>query len=82
MPTLVLAVDQSLWMMSSVPQVPANYWSALADQFCHTTVVTLLMLVWGVKVSVVFISVRDVQCNQLHLVHSSLHNWSAATGRR
>ena len=25
MPTLELAVDQSFWMMSSVPQVPANY---------------------------------------------------------
>ena len=25
MPTLVLAVDQSFWMMSSVPQFPANY---------------------------------------------------------
>ena len=25
MPTLVLAVDQSSWMMSSVPQVLANY---------------------------------------------------------
>ena len=25
MPTLVLAVDQSFWMMSSVPQVPGSY---------------------------------------------------------
>ena len=25
MPTLVLAVVQSSWMMSSVPQVPASY---------------------------------------------------------
>ena len=25
MPTLALEVDQSSWMMSSVPQVPANY---------------------------------------------------------
>ena len=33
MPTLVLAVDQSFWMMYSVPQVPANYWNAIVDQF-------------------------------------------------
>ena len=48
--TLVLVVDQSSQMMSSVPQVLASYQSVLADQFCHTTAFTLLMLVWGVKV--------------------------------
>ena len=48
--TLVLAGDQSSWMMSSVPQVPASYWSVLAGQSCHTTVSILLMLVWGVEV--------------------------------
>ena len=48
---LVLAVDKSFWMMSIVVQVPASYWSVPADQSCHTTASTLLMLVWGVKVS-------------------------------
>ena len=33
MPTLVLAVDQSFWMMSSVAQVTTSYWSAIVDQF-------------------------------------------------
>ena len=48
--TLVLAVNQFFWMMSSAPQVPASYWGVLADQSCPTTVTTLTMLVWGVKV--------------------------------
>ena len=51
MPILVLAVDQSFLMMSSVLQVPTSYWGALAGQSCHTTASTLLMLVWDVKVS-------------------------------
>ena len=50
MPTLVLAVDQFSWMMSSVPQVLTSYWSVPADQSYPTTVSTLLMLVWDVKV--------------------------------
>ena len=50
MPILVLVVDQSFWMMSSAPQVPASYWSALVVQSYHTTVSTQLMLVWVVKV--------------------------------
>ena len=49
-PTLVLAVDQSSWMMFGVPQVPASYYSVLAEESCHTTVATLKMLVWNVKV--------------------------------
>ena len=48
--TLVLAVDQSSWMMSGAPQVLTSYWSVLADQSCPTTVTTLVMLVWVVKV--------------------------------
>ena len=56
MPTLVLALVSSSWMMSSVPQVPASYWSVLADQSCPTIVSILLMLVWVVKVSSVIAS--------------------------
>ena len=48
--TLVLAVDQSFWMMSNVPQAQASYWNATVVQSCHTTASTLLMLVLGVKV--------------------------------
>ena len=47
---LVAIVDQSTWMMSSVPQVPASYWSVLADQSSLTTAAILLMLEWVVKV--------------------------------
>ena len=50
MPTLVLVVDQYFWMMSDAPQLPASYSSALADQSYPTTVSTLLMLEWVVKV--------------------------------
>jgi len=42
---LVLAVDQSFWMMFSAAQVLVSYWSALAGQSCPTTASTLLMLV-------------------------------------
>ena len=45
MHTLVLAVDQSFWMMSSVPQVPASCWNAIVGQFWLIIVSTLLMLV-------------------------------------
>jgi len=48
--TLVLAVDQSFWMMFSVPQVPDSYWSAPVDQSSLTTASIQLMLVWDVKV--------------------------------
>ena len=48
--SLVLVLDPSTWMMLLVLQVLASYWSALADKFQVTTVFTLLMLVWGVKV--------------------------------
>ena len=50
MPISMLAMDQYIWTMFSVPQAPASYWSVLAGQSCHTTASTLLMLVWGVKV--------------------------------
>ena len=45
MPTLVLVLDPSTWMMLLVLQVLASYWNALADQSLHMTVFTLLMLV-------------------------------------
>ena len=48
--SLVLVLDQSTWMMLRVIQVIASYWSVLADQSWHITVITLLMLVLGVKV--------------------------------
>ena len=50
--SLVLVLDPSTWMMLLVPQVIANYWSALAAQSCNMTVITMLMLVWGVKVTI------------------------------
>ena len=50
MPTLVLAVDQFSWMMSSASQVLASYWNVQADQSYPTIASTLLMLVWVVKV--------------------------------
>ena len=49
-PSLVLVLGPSTWMMLLVLQVLASYWSVLADQSWHMTVITLLMLVWGVKV--------------------------------
>ena len=48
---LVLVLDQSTWMMLLVLQVLASYWSALAGQSQVITVLTLLMLMWGVKVA-------------------------------
>ena len=48
--SLVLVLDPFIWMMWVVLQVLANCWSALAGQSQHITVLTLLMLVWGVKV--------------------------------
>ena len=45
MPTLVLVLDPSTWMMLLVLQVLISYWNALADQFWHITVITMLMLV-------------------------------------
>ena len=41
--TLVLAVDQSSWMMSTAPQVADSYWNATVDQSYPTTVSTFLM---------------------------------------
>ena len=49
--TLVLVLDPSTWMMLVVLQVLASYWSVIADQSQVITVLTLLMLVWGVKVA-------------------------------
>ena len=50
MATLVLAVDQSSWMMFTVPQELAIYWNATVDQPCLMTAPTFMMLVWAVKV--------------------------------
>ena len=48
--SLVLVLDQSIWMMLRVLQVIVSYWSALAGQSRGITVITLRMLVWGAKV--------------------------------
>ena len=50
MPSLVLVLVPSSWMMSSVLQVLASYWSAPVIQSCPITAFTLLMLVLHVKV--------------------------------
>jgi len=47
---LVLVLAPSSWMMLYVLQVLVNYWNVLAGQFQVITVLTLLMLVLGVKV--------------------------------
>ena len=80
MPTLVLAVDQSFWMMSGVVQVLNTYWSVPPGKSCLITAFTLPMLVLGVKV-----------CLLLHIpkgylstisTNSPMYNWSVTTGRR
>ena len=43
--SLVLVPAPSSWMMLLALQVLASYWSAIADQYYHTTVITILMLV-------------------------------------
>ena len=43
--SLVLVLAPSTWMMLLVLQVLISYWNALADQFWHITVITMLMLV-------------------------------------
>ena len=48
--SLVLVLDPSTWMMLLVLQVIVSYWSALAGQSCYIIVLTLPMLVSGVKV--------------------------------
>jgi len=50
MPSLVLVLVPSSWMMSVVLQVLASYWSALVIQSCPITAFILLMLVLHVKV--------------------------------
>ena len=47
---LELVLDLSIWMTFLALQVLASYWSALAGQSWHITVITLLMRVLGVKV--------------------------------
>ena len=48
--SLVLVLDPSTWMMLLVLQVIVSYWSALAGQSWYIIVLTLPMLVSGVKV--------------------------------
>ena len=48
---LVLVLAPSSWMMLYVLQVLVNYWNVLAGQFQVITVLTLLMLALGVKVT-------------------------------
>ena len=55
---LELVLGPSTWMMLLVLQVLASYWSALAGQSWHITVITLLMRVWGAKVIFHFSSTK------------------------
>ena len=48
--SLVLVLAPSTWMMLYVLQVLASCWNVLAVQFQVIVVLTLLMLVLGVKV--------------------------------
>ena len=88
--TLVLELAPSSWMMSSVFQVPANYWSVLVIQLQPITVFTQLMLVWDVKVGGVATFPggleRTIQCSSRIILsnspYSSLYNWSTAIGGR
>ena len=57
---LVLVLDPSTWMMLLVLQVLVSYWSAVAGQSCHITVITRMMLVWGVQV--MFVSHFRICC--------------------
>ena len=86
--SLVLVLGLSTLMMLIVIQVIVNYWSAIAVQFCHIIVFTLLTLVFSVKV--IFDSNSSSANSSMHItvivhcnfLHSSLHNWSATIGRR
>ena len=46
-------------MMLLVLQVLVSYWNALAHQSWHITVITMLMLVWGVKVKLRFVEICE-----------------------
>ena len=50
--SLVLVLDPSTWMMLLALQVLANYWNVLAGQSWNITVITMLTLVWVVKVNI------------------------------
>ena len=79
--SLVLVLGPSTWMMLLVPQVLVSYWSATAGQSQDTTVFTLLMLVWGVKV--LFSSPLNIAPKISHTLYcSSMHNWSNTIGWR
>ena len=72
MPTLVLAKDQFSWIMSSVPQLLANYLNVPVDQsLLITTAFTLMMLVWVVKVC--FASLVPRPCFLLLSVRKNVH---------
>ena len=81
MPTLVLAVDLSSWMMSDVAHVPLSYWSVGVDQSCLTIVCTLLMLVSSVKVSILN-SLRKSYLIWLSNAYSSMYDWPATINGR
>ena len=67
--SLVLVLDPSTWMMLLVLQVLANYWSALAVLSQDIIVLTLLMLVWGVKVAfVIFLQLEYLVVQQCILI--------------
>ena len=71
MPTLVLAVDQSFWIMSSVPHVLASYLSAIAGQSYPTTVPTLRMLVLLVKVCSEYVYLHSVNSTYAECSYNS-----------
>ena len=84
--SLVLVLDPSTWMMLYVLQVLANYWSATASQFQLIIVLTLLMLVLGVKVIFsIFIKLKpyiETSYQAIFPYFSSMLYWSAAIGGR
>ena len=50
--SLVLGLEIYIWMMFSVCLAEVNSWSVLADQSWSTTVNTVMMLEWDVKLPV------------------------------
>ena len=69
MPFLVLVLALSTWMMLLVLQVLASYWSALAVLSQDIIVLTLLMLVLGVKVAfVIFLQLEYLVAQQYILI--------------
>ena len=82
--SLVLVLGLSTLMMLIVIQVIVNYWTAIAVQFCHIIVFTLLMLEFSVKV--IFSSAFYNYCSQsmkldVHHIYSNFHTAPCTTGQ-